>query len=109
VGESGANRRKIGSDARAAHVYTSDMRIRTQVLLSPEQYAFLLAESARTGLSRAELMRRALDDVYRPDEQRALGGWEVSVGFWPRPDAALAGRRRRWPRLFGRNRNGARG
>jgi hypothetical protein len=81
------------------------MRIRTQVLLTPEQYAFLLAESARTGLSRAELVRRALEDVYRPDERPGLGGWEVSLGFWPRPDAALVGRRkRRWPRFFGRNR-----
>jgi hypothetical protein len=86
------------------------MRIRTQVLLTPEQYAFLLAESARTGLSRAELVRRALEDVYRPEERPSVGGWEVSLGFWPRPDAALVGRRRRfWPRLRGRNQTGPRG
>ena len=85
------------------------MRIRTQVLLTPEQYAFLVAESARTGLPRAELIRRAFDDVYRPEERTNVGGWEVSVGFWPRPDAALVGRRRRRPRFFGRNRTGADG
>jgi hypothetical protein len=86
------------------------MRIRTQVLLTPEQYAFLLAESARTGLSRAELVRRALEDVYRPEERPSLGGWEVSLGFWPRPDAALVGRRRRfWPRFTGRNQTRPRG
>jgi|SRR3954453_2365553 hypothetical protein len=99
----------FGSDACGAHVYTCDMRIRTQVLLTPEQYAFLVAEAARTGLSRAELMRRAFDDVYRPAERPTVGGWEVSVGFWPRPDAALVGRRRRWPRAFGRNRTSADG
>jgi hypothetical protein len=85
------------------------MRVRTQVLLTPEQYAFLLAESARTGLSRAELVRRAVDDVYRPEKRPALGGWEVSLGFWPRPDAALVGRRTRWPRFTGRNQTRPRG
>jgi hypothetical protein len=83
------------------------MHIRTQVLLTPAQYAFLVSESARTGLSRAELVRRALEDVYRPEERPSLGGWEVSLGFWPRPDAALVGRRRRFrPRLRGRNQAG---
>jgi hypothetical protein len=81
------------------------MRIRTQVLLTPEQYAFLRAEAERTGLSRTELVRRALQHVYLPDERPELGGFEVSLGFWPRPDAALVGRRRRrWPRLRGRSR-----
>ena len=61
--------------------------------LTDEQYAFLAAEAARTGLSLAELVRRALDDVYRPAERRRVRGFDVSFGAWRSPDAAVAGRR----------------
>ena len=61
--------------------------------LTDRQHAFLLDESARTGLSLAELVRRAIDATYRPHERRRIRGLELSVGVWRRPDAALAGRR----------------
>ena len=69
------------------------MRVRTQVMLEPEQYDYLVGESVRTGLSRSELMRRALDDAYRPEARVRVGGFDIGFGFWRAPDAAVAGRR----------------
>jgi hypothetical protein len=48
----------------------------------------------RTGLSIAELVRRALDHTYRPHSRPRLRGFEVSMGLWDRPPTAIAGRRR---------------
>jgi hypothetical protein len=66
---------------------------KTQITLTDRQHAFLHDEKARTGLSVAELVRRAIDGVYRPHQRPRVGGFEVSVGLWRRPDAAVVGRR----------------
>jgi len=66
---------------------------RTQITLEDRQHALLVDEAARTGLSMAELVRRAVDRVYRPERRPRVKGYEVSVGVWREPDAALAGRR----------------
>jgi hypothetical protein len=66
---------------------------RTQITLTDRQHAFLIDEAARTGLSLAELVRRAVDHAYRPHSRPKLGGFEFSLGLWREPDAALAGRR----------------
>lgn len=66
---------------------------RTHVILSDRQHAFLLDEAARTGLSMGELVRRAIDATFRPHTRQQLHGYEVSLGVWKQPDAALAGRR----------------
>jgi hypothetical protein len=66
---------------------------RTHVTLTDAQHAFLVAEAHRTGLSVAELVRRALDASYRPAERPRLRGFDVSLGVWRSPDAAVAGRR----------------
>ncbi len=63
------------------------------VMLSDRQHAFLADEAERTGLSMAELIRRAVDGVYRPNGRERLNGLELSLGVWRRPDAAVAGRR----------------
>ncbi len=59
------------------------MSHRTQLTLEDEQYARLQAESASTGVSLAELVRRAIDRTYGPgisdDRRRAL---DVSFGAW---------------------------
>ena len=58
------------------------MAHRTQITLSDAQYATLKHESQRTGLSLAELVRRALNESYRgpaADFERAL---EHSFGTW---------------------------
>lgn len=59
------------------------MAHRTQITLADEQYARLRAESQRTGLSLAELVRRALDRTYATtrsaDTLRAL---DASFGSW---------------------------
>ena len=80
--------------APVAQVYTSTMSRRTQVTLTDRQHAFLMAESTRTGLSMGELVRRALDNTYRPHLRPAFRGFELSLGLWDRPPAAIAGRRR---------------
>jgi hypothetical protein len=59
------------------------MAHRTQITLADEQYDRLRAESRRSGLGLAELVRRAVDRMYgstRPDETaRAL---DASFGSW---------------------------
>ena len=69
------------------------MSRKTQITLTDRQHAFLLTESERTDLSMAELVRRAIDRVYRPELRPRVRGYEVSVGLWQRPDAAIVGRR----------------
>lgn len=69
------------------------MSRRTQITLTDRQHAFLLDESHRTGLSMAELVRRAIDGAYRPHGRERVPGIELSVGIWRRPDAAVVGRR----------------
>ena len=76
------------------------MSRRTQITLSDRQHAFLMSEADRTGLSLAELVRRALDTVYRPHRRERVRGFEFSLGVWERPDAAVVGRRP-WPRRIG--------
>ena len=67
---------------------------KTQITLTDRQHAFLLTESERTDLSMAELVRRAIDSVYRPELRPKIRGYEVSLGLWNRPDAAVVGRRK---------------
>ena len=66
---------------------------RTQVTLTDAQHGFLHGEAHRTGLSVAELVRRAIDETYRPEERRRVRGFDVTIGLWRNPDAALSGRR----------------
>jgi hypothetical protein len=69
------------------------MSRRTQIILTDRQYSFLHQEAARSGLSVAELVRRAIDHSYRPELRPKLRGFELSAALWKRPDAALVGRR----------------
>jgi hypothetical protein len=62
-------------------------------MLDPEHVRFLVAESHRTGLSRSELVRRALDEAFRPEARRRVRGFDVGFGIWRSPDAAVVGRR----------------
>ena len=71
-----------GHMAMAIHVHVTDT-----------QRAFLLNESARSGLSMAELVRRALDATYPLPQRQHVGGFELNVGLWRRLDAAVTGRR----------------
>ena len=82
------------------HLPTAMSR-RTQITLSDRQHAFLMSESERTGLSLAELVRRALDSMYRPYVRERVRGFEFSLGIWQRPDAAIVGRRPRPRRISG--------
>ena len=66
---------------------------RMQIALTEQQYDRLNEEAWRTGLSIAELVRRAVDRAYRPDIRSRVPGIELSVGVWRKPDAAVAGRR----------------
>jgi Ribbon-helix-helix protein, copG family len=68
---------------------------RLHLYLEDRQLALLREEAARTGLSLGEHVRRAIDKVYRPHHRPTVRGCEISLGFWHRPDAAVAGRRPR--------------
>jgi hypothetical protein len=74
------------------------MSRRTQITLTDRQHALLLDEAHVSGLSLAELVRRAVDATYRPNQRPRVAGVEVSVGVWRRPDAAVVARRVAPPR-----------
>src|SRR5436190_10383815 len=86
-------------DLRSRYTYGDGYRHRhhvsrkTQITLGDRQHAFLVGEKLRTGLPMAELIRRAVDKVYRPHLRPRVSGVELSVGLWRRPDAAVVGRR----------------
>jgi hypothetical protein len=77
-----------------AYIHLQHVSRRTQITLTDRQHGFLVSESERTDLSMAELVRRAIDRVYRPEQRPRIRGYEVSLGLWDRPDAAIVGRRR---------------
>lgn len=62
----------------------TSMSHRTQITLTDAQYERLQSESERTGLSMAELVRRAIDRTYTPDDdvERRLAGLRASAGVW---------------------------
>ena len=66
---------------------------RTQITLKDRQHRLLLEESVRTGLPMAELVRRAIDSVYRSESRPKIAGFSISAGMWRDADAALVGRR----------------
>jgi hypothetical protein len=84
------------------------MSQKTQIVLHDRQHAFLRDEADRTGLSMAELIRRAVDTVYRPETRQRHRGLEVQVGVWRAPDAAMVGRRAPSPGVMERLRRGPR-
>jgi hypothetical protein len=68
------------------------MSRRTQITLPDRQYELLRSESLRSSLSMAELVRRAIDTAYQPQRRPTVRGYELSVGLWRQPDAAVIGR-----------------
>jgi len=64
------------------------------VTLRDDQYERLRREAWRTGLSQAELVRRAID-LMLGDGPKTVKGYEVSLGVWKSPDAGAVGRRER--------------
>ena len=83
-------------------VYIYIIGRRTQVTLREEQHDFLSRESARSGLSLAELVRRALDTAYDLRPRARVKGYELSVAVWREPDAAIVGRELRRKSVGGR-------
>jgi hypothetical protein len=69
------------------------MSKRFNITLEDLQYDALTAESARSSIAVAELIRRAIDHAFELDSRRRTSGIELSVGVWRRPDAAVVGRR----------------
>jgi hypothetical protein len=68
------------------------MSRKTQITLTDRQHRLLLEESVRSSVSMAELVRRAIDAVYRPRLRPVVGGFQVNVGVLRTPDAAILGR-----------------
>ena len=69
------------------------MSRKTQITLEDCQHELLKAEAAIAGISMSELIRRAIDHVYRPCVRPSVRGYEVALALWKRPDAAVVGRR----------------
>ena len=69
------------------------MAHRVQIWTTDAQYEVLNAEANRTGVSMAELVRRLIDRAWRPGARPRVSGFELTMGIWKRPDAAVAGRR----------------
>ena len=65
------------------HIH-GQMAMHMHVLVRSDQRALLLEESARSGLSMGELVRRSIDAVYLPERRPAARGLEVSLGVWRR-------------------------
>jgi hypothetical protein len=71
---------------------------KTQITLTDGQHAMLLEESVRSGISMAELIRRAVDAVYRPHRRPIVRGFQLNLGLLGQPDAAIVGRVATTPR-----------
>ena len=74
------------------------MSRKTQITLTDRQHQLLVEESLRSSVSMAELVRRAIDTVYRPTLRPVVGGFQVNVGLLRAPDAAIVGRLTSRPR-----------
>jgi hypothetical protein len=68
------------------------MSRKTQITLTDRQHRLLLEESIRSSVSMAELVRRAIDATYRPTLRPVVRGFQVNVGLFHGPDAAILGR-----------------
>jgi hypothetical protein len=55
---------------------------RTQVMLEEHQYRRLKRESESSGRSIGELVREAIDDKYRPSQERMWAALRASRGAW---------------------------
>jgi hypothetical protein len=67
--------------------------IRIHIQISQKMYRRLTRIANLTGLSIAELIRRAIERTYWPGELPRMKGFEISFGLWKRPDASVVGRR----------------
>lgn len=73
-------------------MYTYSVSRRTQITFKDRQHRFLLQESVRTGLPMAELVRRAVDEVYAPGRRLKIKGLEWRAGFFREADPSIVGR-----------------
>jgi hypothetical protein len=64
-------------------------------MLTESQYSALSRESRVSGVSRSEIVRRALDEAFGIEEPTRVRGIELKLGLWRDPDAAAVGRRLR--------------
>lgn len=83
--ERGRPRRARNQYARQHHVVYADVVGRTQIYLGPDELALLDAAAARTGASRSELIRRAVQRTFGASDTAAkLAALEASAGSWKR-------------------------
>lgn len=72
----------------------TSMSHRTQITLTDEQYERLQSESQRSGLSMAELIRRAVDGTYKRElsVEEKLAALRASAGAWADRDDIVDGK-----------------
>jgi len=71
------------------YTYTVD---RTQIYLTPEENAALERESAKTGKTKSQLIREAIDEKYRvrPSLEEFLAALDAAAGIWDNPEGEAA-------------------
>ena len=72
---------------------TEPVSIRIHIQISEKMHRRLTRIANMTGLSVAELIRRAIERTYWRHELPKVKGFEISAGLWKRPSAAIVGRR----------------
>jgi predicted DNA-binding protein len=75
-------------DAMVVTMYTYTVN-RTQIYLTPEEAAALERESIKTGKTKSQLIREAIDATYdvRPSLEAFLAALHAAAGIWKdRPD-----------------------
>ncbi len=79
-GAKGRSLRRLDAGPRAMYTYTMD---RTQIYLSEAEAAALDRQAVRTGRSRSQLIRAAIDQVYLGESsEHAVAVLENTAGTW---------------------------
>lgn len=71
------------------YTYTVD---RTQIYLTPDEHAALERESIKTGKTKSQLIREAIDEKYRvrPSLEEFMAALTVVAGIWDNPEGETA-------------------
>lgn len=71
------------------YTYTVD---RTQIYLTPDESAALERESIKTGKTKSQLIREAIDEKYRvrPSLEEFMAALNAAAGIWDNPEGEAA-------------------
>jgi len=78
-------------DAMVVTMYTYTVD-RTQIYLTPDENAALERESIKTGKTKSQLIREAIDEKYRvrPSLEEFMAALNAAAGIWDNPEGEAA-------------------